>query len=141
MLPARAAAGLGGGAASGGGGSGSDRSEHHLMKALSSTDRAGSDYGEVRCLNCQAAQLDIAPAAAPAAAGPPPHLPASCLAALSPLACRVCTPPQGFIQFRLSGERTHLDVDTLNEQLKVQGQDRLRCVRVRPPAGRRRLRG
>ena len=49
VLPARAAAGLGGGAASGGGGSGSDRSEHHLMKALSSTDRAGSDYGEVRC--------------------------------------------------------------------------------------------
>ncbi len=34
---------------------------------------------------------------------------------------------QGFVQFRLSGERIHLDVDSLNEQLKVQGPDRLRC--------------
>ncbi|KAI7845475.1 hypothetical protein COHA_001023 [Chlorella ohadii] len=33
---------------------------------------------------------------------------------------------EGFVQFRLSGERIHLDVDSLNEQLKVQGPDRLR---------------
>ena len=33
---------------------------------------------------------------------------------------------QGFIQFRLSGERAHLDVDTLNEQLRIYGADRMR---------------
>ncbi len=33
---------------------------------------------------------------------------------------------QGFIQFRLSGERTHLDVDTLNEQLRIYGAARMR---------------
>lgn len=32
---------------------------------------------------------------------------------------------EGFVQFRMSGE-THLDVDTLNEQLKVVGADRMR---------------
>ncbi|KAL4448919.1 hypothetical protein ABPG77_007636 [Micractinium sp. CCAP 211/92] len=33
---------------------------------------------------------------------------------------------EGFVQFRLSGERIHLDVDTLNEQMKIQGASRLR---------------
>ncbi|GAB4824176.1 hypothetical protein N2152v2_011222 [Parachlorella kessleri] len=33
---------------------------------------------------------------------------------------------EGFIQFRLSGERAHLDVDTLNEQLRIYGADRMR---------------
>lgn len=39
------------------------------------------------------------------------------------------------MQFRLSGERIHLDVDSLNEQLKVQGPDRLRCEPGRGPGG------
>lgn len=39
------------------------------------------------------------------------------------------------MQFRLSGERIHLDVDSLNEQLKVQGPDRLRCEPGTGPGG------
>lgn len=33
---------------------------------------------------------------------------------------------EGFLQFRLSGEKTRLDVDTLNERLRVRGADRIR---------------
>lgn len=33
---------------------------------------------------------------------------------------------EGFVQFRTSGERIHLDVDTLNEQMQIQGVQRLR---------------
>ena len=33
---------------------------------------------------------------------------------------------EGFLQFRLSGEKTRLDVDTLNEQLRVRGAARIR---------------
>ena len=33
---------------------------------------------------------------------------------------------EGFLQFRLSGEKTRLDVDTLNEALRVKGADRIR---------------
>ena len=33
---------------------------------------------------------------------------------------------EGFLQFRLSGEKTRLDVDTLNEELRVQGAARIR---------------
>lgn len=40
--------------------------------------------------------------------------------------------PQGFVQFRLSGERIHLDVDTLNEQMKIQGASRLRWAAFPP---------
>lgn len=61
-------ASLGGGAAAGGGGgSSSERSGEYMMQALSSTDRAGSDYGEVR-------------AAAPAGQGgsPAPLPPGAC---------------------------------------------------------------
>ena len=34
--------------------------------------------------------------------------------------------PQGFIQFRLSGEHVNLDVDKLNEQMQIQGAQRIR---------------
>lgn len=33
---------------------------------------------------------------------------------------------EGFLQFRLSGEKTRLDVDTLNEELRVRGAARIR---------------
>ncbi|PSC73179.1 haloacid dehalogenase-like hydrolase superfamily [Micractinium conductrix] len=33
---------------------------------------------------------------------------------------------EGFVQFRVSGERIHLDVDTLNEQMKIGGAQRIR---------------
>lgn len=33
---------------------------------------------------------------------------------------------EGFLQFRLSGEKTRLDVDTLNEALRIRGADRIR---------------
>lgn len=33
---------------------------------------------------------------------------------------------EGFIQFRLSGEQIHLDVEKLNEQLRIYGADRMR---------------
>lgn len=33
---------------------------------------------------------------------------------------------EGFLQFRLSGEKTRLDVDTLNERLRIRGADRIR---------------
>lgn len=71
-------------------------------------------------------------------AGSPPPLLEGCSArAPSPPALLPSHPPaplapwflalrQGFIQFRLSGEKIDLDVDALNEQLKVQGPDRLR---------------
>lgn len=52
--------------------------------------------------------------------------PAPCDCLPQPASCRASR-LQGFVQFRLSGERIHLDVDSLNEQLKVQGPDRLRC--------------
>ncbi len=35
---------------------------------------------------------------------------------------------QGFVQFRLSGENLHLDVDTLNEKLKLNGAARMRAA-------------
>ncbi|EFN51235.1 hypothetical protein CHLNCDRAFT_33180, partial [Chlorella variabilis] len=83
-----AAAGRGGGAGSSsgaGGGKGPFDGQRHggerernLLNAVSSSDRAGSEYGE------------------------------------------------GFFQFRLSGERTHLDVDTLNEQMQITGRQRFR---------------
>ena len=38
---------------------------------------------------------------------------------------------QGFIQYRLSGEALHLDVDTLNERLKLKGAARMRLA-MRP---------
>lgn len=64
--------------ASPGGGGGGERRQRNLFNAVSSADRAGSEYGE------------------------------------------------GFFQFRLSGEHTHLDVDTLNEQMQIQGKQRIR---------------
>lgn len=39
---------------------------------------------------------------------------------------------EGFMQFRISGEKIHLDVETLNEQLKVKGADRIRHATMRP---------
>ncbi|KAK9836404.1 hypothetical protein WJX84_001269 [Apatococcus fuscideae] len=33
---------------------------------------------------------------------------------------------EGFLQLRMTGETTHLDVDTLNERLQVQGAERMR---------------
>lgn len=33
---------------------------------------------------------------------------------------------QGFIQYRMTGESTHLDVDTLNEKLQLKGAERMR---------------
>ena len=38
---------------------------------------------------------------------------------------------QGFMQYRVSGESMHLDVDTLNEKLKLRGAERLRTA-MRP---------
>ena len=38
---------------------------------------------------------------------------------------------QGFIQYRASGESSHLDVDTLNERLKLKGAERMRTA-MRP---------
>ena len=38
---------------------------------------------------------------------------------------------QGFIQLKLSGETMHLDVDTLNERLKLKGAERMRAA-MRP---------
>ena len=35
------------------------------------------------------------------------------------------------MQYRVSGEATHLDVDTLNEKLKLRGAERLRTA-MRP---------
>lgn len=66
------------------------------------------------------------------------HRPPDRLPRPPPLSARSPSAPlaskQGFIQFKgLSGEQENLDVDTLNEQLKVQGRDRLRCVLA--PAG------
>ena len=40
--------------------------------------------------------------------------------------CLCFSVAQGFIQFRLSGERIHLDVEALNEQLKSNGAARMR---------------
>lgn len=38
---------------------------------------------------------------------------------------------QGFIQYRVSGEALHLDVDTLNERLQLKGAQRMRTA-MRP---------
>ena len=38
---------------------------------------------------------------------------------------------QGFIQLKVSGEAMHLDVDTLNERLKLKGAERMRTA-MRP---------
>lgn len=38
------------------------------------------------------------------------------------------THTQGFVQFRISGENLHLDVDTLNEKLKLNGAARMRAA-------------
>lgn len=37
-----------------------------------------------------------------------------------------CCPLQGFVEFRIGAQPLHLDVDTLNERLKVQGANRMR---------------
>jgi beta-phosphoglucomutase-like phosphatase (HAD superfamily) len=42
---------------------------------------------------------------------------------------------EGFMQFRLSGEKTHLDVHHLNEKLKVDGAERLRHATMAPDEG------
>jgi beta-phosphoglucomutase-like phosphatase (HAD superfamily) len=39
---------------------------------------------------------------------------------------------EGFLQFRLSGEKTRLDVDTLNEELQVKGAARIRHQTMAP---------
>lgn len=42
---------------------------------------------------------------------------------------------EGFMQFRISGEKTHLDVHHLNEKLKVDGAERLRHATMAPDEG------
>ena len=132
-----AAAGHSGGSSDGGGGSpgpgggghgpfehGQRGAERNLLNAISSAERAGAEYGEVRTRQnsalCRPAVHHLAAAAARRLT-PAPSCPS--LPCPSPFFLPL---PQGFIQFRLSGEHINLDVDKLNEQMQIQGAQRIR---------------
>lgn len=131
-----------------------DRSSPHhqqqesMLHALSSPERVGAEYGEVGVrsirnflcsVGCQGLHLwDAFPTSLITVAWgkecnagprpstmwmrrPLPRTPCSHLLSWADLPCW-----QGFIQFRLSGEQIHLDVEKLNEQLRIYGADRMR---------------
>jgi beta-phosphoglucomutase-like phosphatase (HAD superfamily) len=115
---------------SGSSGKGNPERDHHpLLHALSSAERIGAEYGEVSARRPREAAATTC-CVALLQANRFPHSPA-------PLTPPLLTPhprprcprprrPQGFLQFRLSGDHTRLDVEHLNEQLKASGADRIR---------------
>lgn len=85
------------------------------MAALRGNARIGSEYGEVSSVFGLVAHH-------PKLKFFVQHLPC-CLSRHHAQACCVV---QGFVEFRIGAQPLHLDVDTLNERLKVRGANRMR---------------
>ena len=85
------------------------------MESLTSTGKIGSEYGEVGDLTTeQGRMLQVVC-----------HYVRPSQAEHADL--EVALPDfQGFVEFRIGAQPLHLDVDTLNERLKVQGANRMR---------------